>query len=110
MLPSVPKDVSIEHINSTTVRVGWSMASSGNTVIAYHVELSTSDGNVVSRRSSSKQRSLLLTHLQPNIHYRIRIQAESAEGNGSSSSYVAINTKGGRSFSRKVVPSIWVFQ
>ena len=110
MLPSVPKDVSIEHINSTTVRVGWSMASSGNTVIAYHVELSTSDGNVVSRRSSAKQQSLLLTHLQPNIQYRIRIQAESAEGNGSSSSYVAINTKGGRSFSRKVVPSIWVFQ
>ena len=110
MLPSVPKDVSIEHINSTTVRVGWSMASSGNTVIAYHVELSTSDRNVVSRRSSAKQQSLLLTHLQPNIQYRIRIQAESAEGNGSSSSYVAINTKGGRSFSRKVVPSIWVFQ
>ena len=96
MLPDVPKDVSIEHINSTTVRVGWSMAESDDTSISYHVELSTSDGFVVSRKSSSKERTLLLTHLQPNIEYRVRVQAENAAGNGSSSSYVSINTKGGK--------------
>ena len=106
MLPGVPKDVSIEYINSTTVRVGWSMAASGDTVIAYHVELSTSDGNVVSWKSSSKERSLLLTHLQPNIEYRVRVQAENSAGNGSCSTYVSINVnrEGGKSFTRTVVP------
>jgi len=106
VLPGVPKDVSIEYINSTTVRVGWSMAASGDTVIAYHVELSTSDGNVVSRKSSSKERSLLLTHLQPNIEYRVRVQAENSAGNGSCSTYVSINVnrEGGKSFTRTVVP------
>jgi len=105
VLPEAPKDVSIGHINSTTVRVGWSMAASGDTVIAYHVELLTSDGNVVSRKSSSKERSLLLTHLQPNIEYRVRVQAENAAGNGSSSTYVSINInkKEGKSFARTVV-------
>ena len=103
MLPNVPKDFRIENINSSAVRVGWSMATSGETVIAYHVELSTSDGNVVARKSSSKERSLLLTHLLPNIEYRVRVQAENAAGNGSSSSYVSINLKGGKSFTQSVV-------
>jgi len=105
VLPKAPKNVSIVHINSTTVRVEWSMAASGDTVIAYHVELSTSYGNVVSRKSSSKERSLLLTHLQPNIEYRVRVQAENAAGNGSSSTYVLINvnSKEGKSFTRTVV-------
>ena len=95
VLPNVPKDFRIEYKNSSAVRVGWSMATSGETVIAYHVELSTSDGNVVTRKSSSKERSLLLTHLLPNIEYRVRVQAENAAGNGSSSSYVSINLRGG---------------
>ena len=98
MLPDAPKDVSIEHINCTTVRVGWSMAASGDTVIAYHVELSTSDGNVVTRISSSKERSLLLEHLHSKIEYRVRVQAESAAGNGSSSSHVTFNTREGKIF------------
>ena len=107
MLPAVPKDVSIEHINYTAVRVGWSMPESGDTVIAYHVELSTSDGNVVARISSSKERSLLLAHLQPNREYRVRVQAENAAGNGSSSlPYVTFKTKGGKSLTRTVVPSM----
>ena len=106
MLPDVPKDVSIEHINYTAVRVGWSMPASGDTVIAYHVELSTSDGNVVTRISSSKERSLLLAHLQRNIEYKVRVQAENAAGNGSSSSYVTVNTREGKSFTRTVAPSM----
>ena len=93
MLPEVPKDVTIEHINSSTVRVGWRMAKSGHSVTAYHVELSTSSGNVVARKSSLKERSLLLTHLQPNVEYRVRVQVENAAGNGSSSSYVSFNMK-----------------
>ena len=106
MLPAAPKDLSIERINSTAVRVGWRMAASGDTVIAYHVELSTSDGNVVTRISSTKERSLLLAHLQPNIEYQVRVQAESAAENGSSSTHVTVNTGGGKSFTRTVVPSM----
>ena len=97
MLPEVPKDVTIHYVNSSTVRVGWSMVKSDHTVIAYHVELSTSSGNVFSRKSSSKERSILLTHLQPNVEYRVRVQAENAAGNGSSSSYVSINMEGSKS-------------
>ncbi|KAJ7376012.1 Lymphocyte antigen 75 [Desmophyllum pertusum] len=70
----VPKDVTIEQISSSTARVRWTMTASGNTVTSYYVELSTSSsGNVVSRKSSSKERSLLLTDLQPNIQYRVRV-------------------------------------
>lgn len=99
MLPEVPKDVTIEQISSSTARVMWTMTASGNTVTSYYVELSTSSsGNVVSRKSSSKERSLLLTDLQPNIQYRVRVQAENVAGNGSSSSFASFKIKGSKCY------------
>lgn len=75
-------------------RIGWSVAAStfSGSPQAYHVELTTSDVNVVSR-ISSKGSSVLFTHLQPNTRYQVRVQAENAAGNGSSSSFVAFKTK-----------------
>ena len=75
-------------------RIGWSVAAStsSGSPHAYHVELTASDVNVVSRISSEGS-SVLLTHLQPNTRYQVRVQAENAAGNGSSSSFVAFKTK-----------------
>ncbi|XP_068677067.1 hemicentin-1-like [Montipora foliosa] len=92
VLPRIPKDVSIQHITSFTARVGWSAAASSSQPQAYHVELTTSSDNVVTRISSEK-RSVTFTHLQPDTLYHVRVQAENRAGNGSSTSFVAFTTK-----------------
>lgn len=95
VLPEVPKDVSIEHLTSSSVQVGWTVAasSSSNTPQVYHVELTTSSGRFVSRRST-RERTLLFTQLRSNTRYRLRVQAENNAGNGSSSPYTSFKTKG----------------
>ena len=94
VLPSVPKDVIIEHTTSSSVRVGWSVPTLSSTEkpLVYNVELTTSYGSVISRRST-KQRSLVFSNLQSNTHYRIRVQAENSAGNGSSSHFTSLKTK-----------------
>lgn len=92
VLPRIPKDVSIQHITSFTARVGWSAAASSSEPQTYHVELTTSSDNVVTRISSEK-RSVSFTDLQPDTLYHVRVQAENRTGNGSSSSVVAFKTK-----------------
>lgn len=94
VLPRVPVGVSIEHVTSFTARVGWTVAGSisSNSPQVYHVELTTSSGNAVSR-TSSKERFVLFTHLRPNTRYQVRVQAENDAGNGSSSHFVGFRTQ-----------------
>lgn len=94
VLPSVPKDVIIEHTTSSSVQVGWSVPTLSSTEkpLVYNVELTTSYGSVISRRST-QQRSLVFSNLQSNTHYRIRVQAENSAGNGSSSHFTSLKTK-----------------
>lgn len=89
VLPEVPKDVSIEYINSSAVRVGWNLASSGSNVTNNYVELSIASGNVIKRQSSHGKQSVIFTHLLSNTQYRVRVQAENTAGNGTSSQYVS---------------------
>ena len=101
VLPEVPKDVTIEIINSSAVRVGWNVAPSadpsGNPVITHYVELSTASGNVMKRQSSSGKQSVIFSQLLTSTQYRVRVQAESTAGNGSSSLYVSFKTTGSKS-------------
>lgn len=94
VLPSVPKDVIIEHTTSSSFQVGWSVPTLSSTEkpLVYNVELTTSYGSVISRRST-QQRSLVFSNLQSNTHYRIRVQAENSAGNGSSSYFTSLKTK-----------------
>ena len=66
--------------------------SSTEKPLVYNVELTTSYGSVISRRST-KQRSLVFPNLQSNTRYRIRVQAENSAGNGSSSHFASLKTK-----------------
>ena len=110
VLPRIPKDVSIQNITSFAARVGWSAAASSSQPQAYHVELTTSSDNVVTRISSEK-RSVTFTHLQPDTLYHVRVQAENRAGNGSSSSFVAFTTKARKIFKstllKKTLSFMW---
>ena len=94
------KDVFIEYINSSAVRVGWILASSDSSVTNHYVELSIASGNVVKRQSSCGKQSVIFTRLQSNTQYKVRVQAENTAGNGSSSQYVSFKVNESKSRQR----------
>ena len=102
VLPGVPKGVSIEYINSSAVRVGWNLPFPGSNVTNHYVELSIASGNVIKRQSSYGKQSVIFTRLLSNTQYKVRVQAENAAGNGSSSQYVSFKTNESKSRQRSL--------
>ena len=94
------KDVFIEYINSSAVRVGWILASSDSSVTNHYVELYIECGNVVKRQSSYGKQSVISTRLQSNTQYKVRVQAENTAGNVSSSQYVSFKMNESKSRQR----------
>ena len=89
-------------MNSSAVRVGWNLPLPGSNVTNHYVELSIASGNVIKRQSSYGKQSVIFTRLLSNTQYKVRVQAENAAGNGSSSQYVSFKTNESKSRQRSL--------